>query len=695
MGATVSLQSVNNAAVTLFKISSRTFLWVLLGYTLVVVAHAQDSTAEQRLDPITIEAPPVSLTVPTLDDAKQEARKVPGGANVVDSESFATGRASTLQDALGYSPGVLVQPRFGAEESRMSIRGSGIQRTFHLRGIKLLQDGVPISQADGSGDFQAVEPLSARYIEVYRGANALQYGATTLGGAVNFVTPTGYDADRVRLRGEAGSFGYYRLLGATGGHSGPTDHFATLTHYRQDGFRQWSEQENFRATGNVGYRISDTAESRFFVSHVDTDSQLPGNLTKAQLRQDPTQANATSLAGRQKRDFQLSRIANRTTFNLGAGQAQFSAFYATRYLWHPIFQVLEQDSDDYGIELRYQSEAPLADRKNRFLIGFIPTQGKVQDDRFVNVAGQRGARTADQETQSTNYDLYMENQLALGERWVGVVGAQATRARRKLEDKFLSNGDQSVDQTYRQVSPKIGARYAYSEHVDIFANVSRSFEPPSFGELTGGAGVTPLKAQKANTWEVGTRGETLRSAWDAALYYAKVEDELLSQNDATGTPLGTVNAPRTVHAGIELGLAFKLGERVEWRNAYLWNNFRFDDHPVYGDKRLPGVPIHMYRGELLYRPLPAYYIGPTVEWSAQRYPVDMANSLYNDSYAVWGLKGGTRVTKGMSWFVEARNLSDKKYASTTGVIADAQGADSAQFLPGDGRSYYAGLDWRL
>jgi len=58
---------------------------------------------------------------------------------------------------------VFVQPRYGSEESRLSIRGSGLQRTFHGRGLKLLQDGVPLNLADGGFDFQAVEPLVSRY----------------------------------------------------------------------------------------------------------------------------------------------------------------------------------------------------------------------------------------------------------------------------------------------------------------------------------------------------------------------------------------------------------------------------------------------------------------------------------------------------------------------------------------------------
>jgi hypothetical protein len=67
---------------------------------------------------------------------------------------------------------------------------------------------------------------------------------------------------------------------------------------------------------------------------------------------------------------------------------------------------------------------------------------------------------------------------------------------------------------------------------------------------------------------------------------------------------------------------------------------------------------------VLYRSPDGFYAGPNVEWSPKRYPVDMANSLYADSYAVLGLKVGQVVKQGLSWFVDARNLTDRNYAAT-------------------------------
>lgn len=686
------------------KIIARKPLAVAVTGVLAAIAssgiYAQNTDDPVQLETIKVVAPgQASLTVPSLPEVKATMRQVPGGANVIDSESYATGRASTLQDALGYSPGVFVQPRFGAEEARLSIRGSGIQRTFHMRGIKLLQDGSRLNLADGGGDFQAIEPLAARYIEVFRGGNALQYGSTTLGGAINFVTPTGYDAERFRARGEAGSFGYNRLMLSSGGVHGSLDYFASVSRYSQDGFRDWSEQENWRMFSNVGYRFNSDLETRFYLTYTKTDSQLPGNLTKAQLRSDPTQANADSLRGRQKRDFDLIRVANRTVLKLGnSQQLEFSAFYSHKQLWHPIFQVLDQPTHDYGLGLRYINEMPIAGWRNRFVAGFEPTWGNVTDNRFVNIGGRAGARTAKFDQDVSSYVVYGENQFYLLPELSLIAGAQYTYTTRKQKDLFGA-GAQDRSKSYQRFTPKVGLIYELNPEIQFFGNVSTSFEPPSFSELTSGPVMAPVfaKAQRAITFEVGSRGRLFDIAeWDIALYRAHVRNELLASFDPIqNRPNITQNADKTIHQGVELGLDVELAKMIYLRQMYMFNDFKFDGDPTFGNNQLAGIPRHFYKAELTYRHPEGYYIGPNVEWSPEKYYVDHANTLSADSYALLGFKIGKRNRTGFSWFAEARNLTDRKYAATTGVMDNAKGVDQAIFLPGDGRSFFAGLEYRM
>jgi iron complex outermembrane recepter protein len=656
-------------------------------------AHGQEKT----LSTVVVTADPAaSDTLPSIGTARERIKNVAGGANIVDAAQYKEGRVSTLDDALRFSPGVFIASRFGAEEARLSIRGSGLQRTFHMRGIQLLQDGVPLNLADGSADFQAVEPLSARYVEVYRGANALQFGSTTLGGAVNFVSPSGLSAPSFGARIEGGSYGYHRLQGSTGGASDKTDWFIAASHFGQDGFREHAKQNTQRISGNLGYALSNDIETRFFLNAVKTDSELPGALTKAEMRSDPRDANPGNITGDQKRDFDLVRISNLTTFKLNPEQrVEVGAFYSYKSLFHPINTIVEQGSDDYGVNTRFISDKKLFGNRNKLIVGATVQEGELDDDRFANVNGERGARTVQADQRSRNATLFAENQHYFIPSTALILGAQAVEAKRKLDDQFLSNGDNSVDETYRRVSPKIGLLHELTSQVQAYGNISGSFEPPTFGELSGGANVTPVEAQRGRTIEVGSRGSQKRQwgdvRWDLSVYHARVKNELLSLNDSSGNPLGTRNADKTIHQGVEAGVEVNAGKAWTGRASYMLNDFRFKNDPVYGDNRLAGVPRQVASAELLYKLDNGFYLGPNVRLASSTY-VDHANTLKAGGYGVAGFKIGQQFSRQVSWFIDARNLADKTYAATTNVTADARGADGRYFYPGDGRSLYAGVE---
>lgn len=644
---------------------------------------------------------PASLTVPDIDAARAELATVPGGAGVVEAADEQRGRSSTLQDSLGFATGVFVQPRFGAEESRLSIRGSGVQRTFHLRGIRLLQDGVPVNQADGGGDFQVLDPLALEYTEVWRGANALRFGAATLGGAVNFISPTARSPAGAgsRLHFEAGSHGYLRPFASYGAADSQRDGYLAISGFAQEGFREHAEQETWRLSGNWGERLGAGVENRVWIGAVNSNSELPGNLTKAQMRRDPTAAAAGNVALDQQRNFDLFRIADQLTLVKDGARTDFAAYFVHKDLHHPIFQVLHQVSQDAGLSLIHTLEAPLAGRANRLTAGVLASWGRLDDHRWVNLAGHTGAPTAHNEGTAWNLEAFIENQHEVIDRLWLVTGLQGAIASRRIDDRFPSDGDQSYDDSWRSLNPKLGLRWQATPGVQFYTNLSRSVEPPSFGELRGGTGAPELDAQTGWTLEIGSRGEAGPASWDVSLYRARIDGELLGLNDGSGNPLGTINAGRTIHQGLELGLELRPGADLHLRASYLLNDFRFDGDPVYGNKRLAGIPRQLLRTELLWETAAGFYAGPTAEWSPDRYPVDLANTLYADDYAIWGFKAGWQPKRGrnagLSLFIEARNLSNTTYAATTGVIADARGRDSAQFLPGDGRSVYAGVDYRF
>jgi iron complex outermembrane receptor protein len=704
------------------------FTTILLSSLAPPILAQEEATGETR--PIVVTGQPEALTQPSIDTARTQLDDVAGGTDVVDAEDYRRGRSAIFQDVFQMAPGVYAPAR-GSEgdEVKLSIRGSGLDLGFHLRGIKLLQDGVPVSFADGFADFQEIDPLSLRYVEIWRGANALRYGATTLGGAINFVSPTGYDASKLQLRFEGGSFDYFNGQASSGGVFGAADYYVSLTGASREGFQEHTDMRSWRLFANLGYRINDDLETRFYLGLVRSRTALPGNLTKDEIENSPNAADPDAIAFDQRRDVDWVRLANRTVWRIDQTQRLEAALYYS-YLdlhhplfWNPFFLnglgVLEDTYNDFGGEVRYLNGADWFGGENRLTIGFAPHATLLHDDRLQNLNGRSGAKVADGDFAAVNYDFYAENQHYFTNKFSVVTGASLSYAVRNFQDNFKSdpNGDQSRDQDYLGFSPKLGVIYEPNEHIQLFANVSRSFEPASSVELIalgGPAGdilSSKLDAQTATTIEVGTRGEVDRFRWEFSYYHSWVEDELLTLNDQFGNPLGTVNGPHTIHQGIELGLDVKLLEeilcpanasseqldrdRLTLRQVFNWNDFRFDRSDVYGDNRLAGAPELTYRAELLYESPCGFYFAPNVQ-AASRVPADYANTLLGNSYAVLGVNFGYRSAIGWSVFADFRNLTNERYASAAEPIADATTSFGAPrvFHPGEPRSFYAGIEWK-
>lgn len=653
-------------------------------------------------------------TSPDIETAKARMNTIAGGANVVDGESYRQGRVSNLQDALGYSPGVFIQPRFGSDEARMSIRGSGIQRTFHMRGLNMFQDGIPLHLADGGVDFQAIDPLTYAYTEVYRGANAMQYGGSTLGGAVNFVSPTGYTAPHYQLRMEGGSYGYLRAQASTGGVKDNLDYYLSYTHTEQDGFRNHAKQNNHRVTGNIGIKINENLETRFYAGYVDSKSQLPGSITKQQLQNSPRMREQNPFVvpvnfnfgamdpnnnGDQARDFNSWRIANKTTYTFGKNRLEANAFYSYKDLNHPIFLALNQVSHDYGGGLRFVSENDLFGRKNIFTAGVALQNGDTKDRRYFNVYGNTvGLPVSAYNQHAFNLSVYAEEQHYITPQFVAVLGGQWTLSQRKQND--LNNPTDSFDTSFNKFIPKAGVRYEIDKDTQVFANYSQSFEPPSFAELSGGQLLSVVQDQRGHTIEIGSRGKfpAWHTEWDVAYYHGWIKNEMLSIVAPGGSnPLGTVNADKTIHQGIELGLTNRfLDDHLTVRQAYLWNDFHFDNDKQFKNNQLAGVPEHFYRASAVYNWDQGFYLGTNVEWTPSKYAVDHANTLYADGYAILGMKAGYNIKQyGLDLFIEGRNLTDEHYAASTGVVMNAGGKDTAQFWSGDGTTVYGGIQWRM
>lgn len=667
-------------------------------------AYAADKKPSSELPAVVVTATEDgTLTVPDNATATREIQQAPGGVAVVDAKDFEDKYSLNFEDTLAYTPGVYAQKRFG-EEVRISIRGSGLSRGFHLRGLDLLQDGIPFNLADGAADFQEADSLSMQRIEVFKGANALQYGSSTLGGAVNMVSKTGKSNPGDQIRAEAGSFNTYRLNTQSGRDFGDSDIFLSLTGTSSSAFRQHDDQENIKFNSNFGKVFSDTVETRFYLSSNVIEQELPGSVSKSIALNSPKTADPSAISADQKRDIRSLRLANKTTFDLGDGdKIDTGAFINAKDLFHPITPfvgVIDQESLDYGAFVQGSGEYSLNDHRNRYRLGLKSHMGDTKAKVFQNINGSRGALTADADQSAQNATLYGENHYYVVPEWALVTGAQLSWSNREVEDNL--NPAESDSAIYRAFNPKLGVLYEPTKDLQFFANVSKSHEPPTFSELTqsGTTGFTPVDPQKAWTVEVGSRGSEGIAAWDVSLYRAWIRDEMLQFTTNPGIPASTFNAGDTVHQGIELGLDLQLaqdmlskGDYLQLRNAYTFSDYTFDNDPQYGDNTIAGQPKHFLQAELRYDHADGWYVAPNIELAGDA-EVDFANTLKAPGYGIVGLGTGYGVNQNISLYLDGRNLLDKKHISTYSTLVNSAGSTNT-FYPGEGRAFYAGVRVKL
>ncbi len=644
-----------------------------------------------------------SLTLPNVEQARTAINYTPGAVSIVGAEEWREQRTATVKDMFDFVPGVWAQPKWG-EDSRLSIRGSGLSRNFHGRSLQLYVDGIPINTSDGYFDLQEIDPSAYRYAEVFRGASALQFGSNSLGGAINFVTPSGRNAEPFAFSSDIGSFGYRRIQSSSGAAIGPFDYFVTGSFQQQDGFREHSNGNLYRGFANVGYQVTPNVETRFYFNGSTIEQRIPGAVTKTVALSQPRMPARINWTNDYQRNINANRVANKTAFRFENTTVEVGAFSTDRHLMHPIFQWIDHTFGDYGVFGKMVDDRNIGGYRNRFVAGFNILNGENNNLQFVNgPLATRGALTFSALDKAKNTSAYVENWFYVVPSVAAVVGTQFLSASRERFDRFLSNGDQSGWTQFDIWSPKYGLLWDVSPTAQVFANISRSAEVPSFGEGSTAMQIPfwQIKAQRGTTYEIGTRGRQPDVTWDIAVYRANIRNELqcFSTPAVTGS-CDVLNADRTVHQGVEISIGAALlksmfvhganPDKLWFQIAYTYSDFFYDGDPLWGDNTLPGAPPHYMRAELLYRHPAGWFFGPNVEWVPQPYYVDAANTFMTDPYMLWGVKAGYDDNKRFSVYIEGRNLANRAYVSSAS-IARVASVNSALFEPGSGRAVFAGM----
>jgi iron complex outermembrane receptor protein len=652
--------------------------------------------APQRLQPVVVEA----------TRTRQNISRVPQAVSEVGVDQIQLGRREAgLEESLEGIPGVIAENRGNYSNSgglRLSIRGD-------LPGVQLLQDGVPLTMADGTTEPNNIDLGSAGSIEVIRGPSSVLYGNSG-GGVVSVTTQfpasapivvhpgiqfgsNGYNRQQLKLEGSLGSFGYVVNANRT----------------QTDGFRQYGSADIRRLNVVTRSQLAERTTLGAVINVYDMPfGENPSTLTRDLARNDPT----TVRQGAFDQGWGESGTQAQGGLNLEHEFAPGRTLRATawgegRTVWNPIpGRIIDVHRRAGGVRSAYQHAAMVGSLPLELTAGVDLSYQRDDRHEFANdgVASpggraQEGALQLNQLERVLSLAPFAQGTLDLTSELAVTAGVRYDSYHFKATDRLLADGDQSGTRDLSAASPMVGLNYSPRRELNVYANFAEAYQTPTMRQLSNrpdGAGGfnQSLGPEYLHSFEVGVRGSLAGPRLDYSLtgYSSQVKDALIAYQ-GVGEQVFYRNAGESSRRGIELSLAWQPLPELNARVAYTWQDFVYDRYLSGGvdvsGNREPGIPPHSVFGQLTNTTPWGLTSALTARW-VDSYPVNDANTESNWAFTVVGFRVSLDREIGRIAarpFAGIDNIFDERYNATVSVNA----VGGRYYAPSDGRSFYVGF----
>ncbi len=683
----------------------RAVLWAALAAALP--AHAQP------LDDVVISA----------GRGEQRSFDAPAAIESINAQTIReSGPGVNLSESLNRVPGVVVLNRQNyAQDLQLSIRGFGTRSTFGIRGVRLLVDGIPATMPDGQGQASTISLPSTARIEVLRGPIAQLYG-NAAGGVVQAFTADGPAVPMAEASVWAGSDNLRRYGLQAGGQAGALNWIVDGSYFSSGGYREHSEATRRHFNGKFRWDLGERTQVTLVANSFDMPwAQDPLGLTRAQLESNPRQAVPAAFqfdTGKSVRQDQVGVIA-RHGFDADRTLTA-RAYIGTRDLSNKLSTplaaqapatssggIVEFDRTFSGIGLQYAQRVRLgAESQLMATVGLEADRSRELRRGYLNSSGVRGALKRDEADTVTSTDVYAQLAWMIDANWTLTGGLRSSRIAFDVADKFVvaGNPDDSGAVRYSATNPVIGITRHLGETLNVYANVGRGFETPTFTELfyrNSGSGPNfALLASKSTHAEIGAKwrpGPDHRV--DLALFRIDTRDEIVTDVNSGGRSTFR-NGGRTARSGLELSWQGRLAPDWTAYAALTTLSARFRDDiaasggTVAAGNRLPGSPERFAYAELAWRPraqTPAGRFDAGLEMvHTGRIWVNDSNTDAAAASTVFALRAGLQQTLSgwrLRQFLRVSNLTDRAYAGSV-IVNEANGRF---FEPAPGRQWLVGV----
>ena len=606
----------------------------------------------------------------------------PMAVGSVGTDQIQLGRQqNSLGESLLTIPGLIIQSQYNyAQDLRISIRGFGARASFGIRGIKIFTDGIPNTLPDGQSNLDDLDLGSVQRMEVIRGPSSSLHGPAA-GGVINIVTEDGPQHPFVEGRSTFGSYDFRKNQIKGGGQDKNLNYLGNLSNLSYTGYRDHSATRNSLLNTKIRYDFDASSYLTVVFNVLDTpEAQDPGALNEREVQDDRRQAapRALSFDAGETVDQQKLGLVYRNSIT-EAGQLALRSYYVGREFDN--FLPFDVNSNGQGgsvdLDRRfiggggdYTYTGQLFGRTNNLVVGVEIDAQRDERTRFANNFGERGALTTNQNEDVTGYGVHLQDEFHVRDDLRLTLGLRHDVLEYDVEDKV---GTGSGSRTFEQSSPMIGLLWKTGSSVNLYGNVSTSFEPPTTTELANPLGATgfnqSLDAQTATNYEIGIKGLLpAKSRYEVALFHMDLEDELVPFELAGSGQTFYENAGESTRNGLEASLVIQPLAGLTTTLTYTYSDFTFDrfmdvNGNVFDGNKTPGVPDNQFYADVSYFHPAGFYASGNILYAGSFF-ADNANTVKIDSYTVANVRVGYIHETGgweLSPFVGLNNISNEKY----------------------------------
>jgi iron complex outermembrane recepter protein len=649
----------------------------------------------------------LSPTVVTATRVATDSFDLPLSIDSISGENVRDARlGANLAEVAPKIPGVVINWRGGAaQELSISTRGFGARSAFGAKGVRIYQDGIPLTTPDGQGQLGAINLDTLGSVEFLRGPFSVLYGNSS-GGVVQAFTRDGAKDPTLSATATHGSYATNRDSLTYEGQYGKLNYIVNTSQLNTDGYRYHSAYRKDNFNTKLSYEVSADTKLTLLANYIDqpyTDD--PISLTPSAFRNNPKQTGSNAIASK-------ARVYRYNTYSglvLDHNISDKDSIKIMAYTGHrENLQYLNTDAasaisrDVEGVDFRWTRKDSIFNRPITFVTGFNYDSMDDLRSRYTATNGEIGPRTRLENQKAFNIDEFIQLSFEPSEKWLLLAGLRNSRVNFSAKDQITpSNSGYWI---YNNLSPAIGVTYKVTPRLNIYANYGKGFETPTFSETTykdATLGTGPnfsLLPSKSKNFEVGLKAfVTDNTRINVALFKSDTTNEIVAAkvNSSQTQYDSTAN---TEKIGVEFSLDSRLPYNFNFYEAYTYLDASFKNKVVnssstvlaYDGNRPAGTYRNSSYTELSWK-YPSFGFQGAIEniyyGSTSGYDSNLvANTA--EAYSLINLKASLK-QEVSNWkiteFVRIDNATNKSYVSNVKVNS----ADT--FEPGNNRNYTVGI----